>query len=104
MATVYTFTPKAPSRKRTAVSFNLFHLVGMILLVLVGAFLLFGGYLLVREYREIKRLSLRVENLKQETSLLNEEYTRLTAKEVVLAKAKALGLHPAKPEQIVRLP
>ena len=104
MATVYTFTPRSAARKRARISVNFFQWTALIVLFLVAVLVAVGGYLIFREYQAVRRVSLEISHLEKETARLKQEYARLTAPDLVLARAKKLGLHPARPEQVVRLP
>ncbi len=102
MAAVYTFSPRS-SHKRTGFTLNIYQVLGLVVTAFLLILLLVGGYLLVREYAKVHRLQQEVALLQRETRALGAQYQALTSKEVVFKKAKLLGLHPPKKEQIVKI-
>ncbi len=96
---LYTFTPKRRVYRRAKVRVGLKGLIWRIILVLVVALFLASGAMLFTQYRHVCRLKSEVASLNTKHQQLLAEYKSLTAKEVVYAKAKALGLGEATPEQ-----
>jgi predicted negative regulator of RcsB-dependent stress response len=100
---LYTFTPRAKSRSRARGRLGLKDwLKRLSVSVLLGVVLTSGGYLGF-EYHKVLRLRQEVKALSAKHKELVATYEALTTKEVVYAKAKALGLAEPKPEQIMRL-
>ncbi len=102
MAAVYTFSPRSSS-KREGFSLNVYQVLGLMVMISLALLILVGGYLLFREYAKVRQLRQEVVLLKEETKRLSAQYERLTAKEVVFKKARRLGLHPPKKEQIIKV-
>ncbi len=101
-STVYTFSPRPKTRSvRRTVSFGQW--VRRVVLGLVLGAGLLGGGLLGYEYYQVHHLRQEIERLSIRHQALEATYAKLTSKEVVYAKAKALGLAEAKPEQVMRI-
>ncbi|NPB09786.1 MAG: hypothetical protein GXO17_05470 [Thermodesulfobacteria bacterium] len=105
MAAVYTFSPRSSSssNKRVGLSLNLFHVLALVVVGFLAILLLAGGVLLTKEYLRVRHLRQEVGLLQAQTKDLSAEYERLTAKDVVFRKARVLGLHLPKKEQVVRV-
>ncbi len=99
---LYTFSPKS-RRRGKAQRYSLVHWgYRLLLLVTLGLFFWGLGYLGF-EYYQLRQLKGEIRALSAQNSRLEALYGKLTSKEVVYAKAKALGLWEPKAEQIVRL-
>ncbi len=96
---LYTFTPKGRARQRAKERVGLRGLIWRTALVLIAVLSLALGTMLFNQYRHVCRLKKEVTSLHIKHQQLLAEYQALTAKEVVYAKAKALGLREATPEQ-----
>ena len=97
----YTFTPQAGVKKEGFSAF--YHYLALIVLAILFILVGVGGVILYREYTLYLTLRHETATIRQETALLGQKYQAITSKEVVLKKAKKLGLHPPTRDQIVEL-
>ncbi|PMP66964.1 MAG: hypothetical protein C0190_04405 [Thermodesulfobacterium geofontis] len=101
----YTHTNKKSKNKEEAISIK-----DWIKEFIVDSFLFFLGILIfvfsvATAYNTYLLIKLKVEkkSLLHENQSLKKEYQYLTSKEVVLEKAKVLGLYPPQKEDLLRL-
>ncbi|OAG27985.1 hypothetical protein [Thermodesulfatator autotrophicus] len=91
------------TRKSESVVNALGDIIKKLALFMIVVLLLAGGVVLGQKYFEYRGLKKEVALLSHQVTALNIEYQSLTTKEVVYKKAKEMGLHLPKKEQIVRL-
>ncbi len=102
----YTFTPQErlkTRRKKASATLSYFQYLSLILFGALLILVLVGGVILYKDYRFYLKLRHEIAALSQQNAFLGQEYQSLTAKEVVLKRARALGLRPPKKDQIVEL-
>ncbi len=99
----YTFTPEERLRRGKFRLINIFQVLASVLLLGLFILTLVGGIIVYKEYRFYLKLRSEVSSLGYQVTVLSQEYHHLTSKKMVLEKASKLGLHPARPEQIVEL-
>ena len=99
----YTFTPQERIKRTRARSFSLFQYLSLILFGVLLLLVAVGGVIIYQQYRFYLRLQHEIATLSQQKALLDQRYQKLTAREEVIKKAKLLGLHPPRKDQIVEL-
>ena len=99
----YTFAPQERLRGERHRLLSFFQFLAT--LVLIGLFVLtaIGGVILYKEYRFYLKLRSEVDSLGYQVTVFDQEFRRLTSREEVLKRARKLGLHTPRPEQIVEL-
>ena len=101
-STVYTFSPR-PRARSALKGLSLGQWVRRVILGLVLGALFLGGALLGYEYYQVHHLRQEIKELSLRHQAIEATYAKLTSKDVVYAKAKALGLSEARPEQVMRI-